>query len=31
VATMNGWDVEQQLKRRGVAVHRHSGRHGDEL
>ena len=31
MATSNGWDVEQQLKRRGVAVHRHRGRDGDEL
>jgi hypothetical protein len=31
MAGTNGWEVEQQLKRRGVDVHRHTGRHGDEL
>jgi hypothetical protein len=31
MAGTNGWEAEEQLKRRGVAVQRHRGRHGDEL
>jgi hypothetical protein len=31
MAGAGGWEVEQQLKRRHIAVQRHTGRHGDEL